>query len=877
MPSVNSWASSFNFDRRAFRFSRKTVALMLVSDCISSRICRAQYANKMLEVIAPKEFYLRIRISSRGKCALDGFSVVWPKGAGSFMTAKLASYLASVVSSSKHVLNDAEAVLHRLYLKGTFLYVYERLLESSIGNSFVLFKVNNEARMVFACSTSPSHEFALKIIESGVALMSCAPLVKPRHVTAYYPGKSTCTEKTFISYLLSPNASEIATVVSSIRRSVYYTRLYRLWEFVVAGMMTISMKSFHATFEESRIDIFLFQTIVCSIGLDPSTGDTVVNTFGGMGTSPDVFIEALQGCECQRNDVIKAIFTHALAKLIFGCVLGDHVGFQFRYYSESLRHYQQALNFSFAPDFVILFGEREGRPYISTRSLRRPLIVFTREIVLLQNSSESDILPILEAAAQSAKISTLVLQCEETLRNHGIIGTIENSKIHFLVEPFDCVEFDIESNGSWSLTFIKPAASGSDTMVYRFIGSEISVRFTDWILNMVSGVAAYTQIVRQMIGTTTMHTAVSSVEFHDETEFRITMIPDFCTSIYVTYTSVEFMCRSRTGRLTYNVRPAFSPKITFGFGRNVELKAYLEKLATGKLVEQVCASVITGLCVRFMRIFHIFMRGGRKWSLSFSPDLRAIFLLFRGAYTVSLLPKSTNIVAIVPDFGKSQLLQIPLEMRKVLQQAKPVGPPRHQCTLDQLERFRDTIENFFQMQQELSRIGCTGFRLNGRDLVCPFPKAVAWAKVRCFLRARSVDFEVEGESDPAKLLRAIFNFNHADVHTRILFARFVINLLDFDMRFVTHVLQITLAALDKTAVLAINWRQTMELTAVTLAESKVIFSFATDTGNTFCLEITRRENETVPDVIGFDLHGAAARMKTIKDVARWFSELEHIE
>ena len=874
-PLAHPWNHPVSLDQHRIHVRRKTVAVLLVSDCVSSRITRAQYSHKALEVIAPREFYVKIRISAYGRCSVERFSVVWPKSVRSCMPVKFVNYLESVVSCSRHVLNDVDVVLHRLYLKGLFLKAYQDLTRLSSVGCFVLKREANEVRLIFACSSSPSHEFVLKTLESGIALMSCGPLVRPHEGIIRYPGNNSCNDKNFMSYLLTSDAGELDSVVDDIRRSVYYTRLHRLWEFIVAGMMTISMKSFRATFEETQINIFLFQTIVCSVELNQSTGDTVVNTFGGMGADPDSFIEALQGCECQRNDVIKAIFTHALAKLIFDCVLGNHVAFQFKYYSESLRHCTTALNFSFAPDFVVLFGERDGRPFISTRSRRRPLIVFTREIVLLQNASETDVLNVLHEAVLSAKISTLVLQCEETLRDNGIIGTIENSKIHFLVEPFDCVEFEIERNLSWSLTFIKPAASMSDTIIYRFIGNEIGIRFTDWILNMVSGVAAYTQMVRQMLGIRNIHTAIATVEFHDETEFRTVLSPSYCSSIYVTYSGVELICRSRTGRVTYNMHPGLSPRITFDFGRNMELKPYFVGLTQNRIIEQTFASVLNGACLRLMKLFHVFTEGphNKFWRLSLLHDNHPFFLIYRGSYTLNISLKAMSFFQVhIPD-GKSALLQIPLEARSAQGQALPIL----RFNADNLERLRDSIESFSQIQIELSEIGFCGFQIRAREVVCPFPKSIPGVTITCVLHAKSVEFEVDGNNEAAKLLKALLNFNYNDVHTQILIARFVKNLLEFDTRFVAFVLQVTLRALDKTAVLGINWRHTMELTAITSAESKVIFSFTTDTGNAFCLEITRREGEQAPEVVGFDRHGSATRMKSMKDIVRWLSDLEHIE
>jgi hypothetical protein len=135
-------------------------------------------------------------------------------------------------------------------------------------------------------------------------------------------------------------------------------------------------------------------------------------------------------------------------------------------------------------------------------------------------------------------------------------------------------------------------------------------------------------------------------------------------------------------------------------------------------------------------------------------------------------------------------------------------------------------------------------------------------------------FEVDGEGELARNLRLFLNYDFGTCETQILVVRFVLNLLDLEVKFFQFVMNFIAKMLDLTEDLGINWVETMSHTVVTVEELKVIFNFVSSRGSPFGVEFTKQPGEGAPDILGFASVNNVSRFKTMKDLMNWVGSLE---
>jgi len=100
------------------------------------------------------------------------------------------------------------------------------------------------------------------------------------------------------------------------------------------------------------------------------------------------FIESIEGCQCERNEAIRAAFMHSPGRLIVESGIGDISGLQF--HPDSTLAAGDALVHSFAPEFRVLFGESLGKIWIALRATNHCLPISKQQILLLQTAPKAD-------------------------------------------------------------------------------------------------------------------------------------------------------------------------------------------------------------------------------------------------------------------------------------------------------------------------------------------------------------------------------------------------------------------------------------------------------------------------------------------------------
>jgi hypothetical protein len=460
----------------------------------------------------------------------------------------------------------------------------------------------------------------------------------------------------------------------------------------------------------------------------------------------------------------------------------------------------------------------------------------------------------------------ILLRLEEKLCGQSIPASLLSDQIRFIHDPFEGIRFKIKS-GSWALRFQRANAPS-----LRFIGACLSIRFVDWVLNMIMGVATFIGILRQAIGVRSMATVIREILITSETSFTLRFTHDFCTPLSVAF---GLLPPGQDG--LYAVYPGLTPHVCFYFGRHVQLRRFLMHLMKNRTISSYFGPFLNTSFIPLHELYSVFSDGPntRDWSIGSLRDDRSFFVIYQRSHSANFLLKpSQTFQMIVPSIGKSTLLQIPLEALAQFRHSAKLSHVTLKLHMSQLRQFKEIIEQFFHGKDKLSEIGFVNFRFNEGDLTCSYPKTLASIRLHCVLKPKHFAFEIGGDGELARNLKTFLNFKFDSIETQVLVVRFVVNLFELETRFSGWVIQFATAMLGKTDQFGIDWTESMARSAVITSELKVSFHFVTQAALAFAVEFTKRPGETTPEMVAIDAFGVSNRPRSIKELAKWIDNLE---
>ncbi|KAH0785811.1 hypothetical protein GPJ56_010211 [Histomonas meleagridis] len=199
--------------------------------------------------------------------------------------------------------------------------------------------------------------------------------------------------------------------------------------------------------------------------------------------------------------------------------------------------------------------------------------------------------------------------------------------------------------------------------------------------------------------------------------------------------------------------------------------------------------------------------------------------------------------------------------------------------MSQIKLLRDYVEKFFALKDAMFKAGFRKFFFadNGYEMIATFPSELKFHEVWCCIgpnaiRFSSADNENQRLSTLGTLIKYFLNYNFGDVETLQYVVQFVINLLYFDNRYIRLIMDLMKKLLDKTDELGIDWKLSMNQSAVLKNEMKVILVMALQTKN-FTIEYTRKYNDTF-EIIYVDGDKDQVKMRSSKELFRIIDNLK---
>jgi hypothetical protein len=679
-------------------------------------------------------------------------------------------------------------------------------------------------------------------------------MLRPHDGIIHHPGAGLNARAAprFLSFRLEPIGGISESILSDVRRCASYTRLSRLWTCITAGLNALPTRSVRGEFRPTRIELFVYDCIVARIVFDDSSGATIED-FGGLGMPGGRFLRSLEGCEIGRNKALRCMLSCSLGRFVFLAATG-------RSLCGAAPFGPAAFRFCFAPEFSLHFGEQFVRPYFFLRSSGGRLNVSTQEIMLLQTASRELVKPLLARAVSASRAAIVLLQLDRALCERRVSRAIENGKIHFIYEPFDCVEFKIKPSLHWTLSFLKPRFREAPSLAVS--GRGVSARFVEFVLHLVTLVCDFFPMWKQA----------------RDLDNALSLAPEgqlsFCCSLG---TDVPSRLQVAVGPLEYEHPGAFrvlagvTPRFEFAFGHLGTLGRLLDcSLKEAGVVPHFGAFLRTSFVPYYC--LHAGFSVGKTaadWAIAGSRTDRSFHLVYRRVHTFNVVLEPAHIFQfVVPSVGTSIQLATPL--REFLSTSR-IGRLSHltfQLPAARLGHLRKVIEDFFIAKDGLEGIGFGNVRCADGRCTSSLGDVNYSFVINCELSGGGMAFSVCGDEDVNAVAEGFLNRQWDSIHTRLCAVGLVAALRDCTSAFTRFALEFAAALAAEPPSFGVDLNACFADAAGHLTKNRITFHILTA-----IIEIGYRNGGGIPDLVAFADSGDVLHFKSIKSLMNWIHSL----
>lgn len=867
--------------------------------------------KKYITIFRPFEYRILIRIKSSNELQLKRFSIIYPKNVIEIINEKienilkkLSAILNALISKSHNPIESSQRFLHKFYLYGLNSYILHFFYSFQEKYNFKCREVDHyQTLIIFSKLFSPSNEFILTISDSEISLFSKTVLIDG-----------------FLSYNFSksPNllsAHQIESVISEMQLKLTQTKLNRIWMNIQQSVKNINIPQFKAylNLTSISIDFTTFDIYSFSLSIDKMTGKTILSFFNKtkkcIFSSLALFIEN----DYRTDHSIRILFLESLLSIL--CDI-RYFTFQTDLFNPDYSPYvpfSQLFYYNSSSSISTRIVQHDGYPYFLLDSH-----VETNEVKNFVSNLSLDILTSINfkmtrpdpQMANKIKVVTLLGQFSQELRNRGISTTVDINKVVFIIEPFDSVVFKMNQSLYWSLQFIRPSFMAQRSL--SFNGNIINSRFVEWLVDLLVNVSTLLHLYRQTMNEFKINNVIERLDFIDITNFSLSFNSnyecenaDFNNSIAkfesnsILYISLDPILNIQTiydtsmnnsKQMYYFVHSFISPSIQFSFSQFIPLKHQLMSwLKNGQILLLFGSFIKCSLkpLLYFYRLFlyssppSTFSSYGKQknsihnWSITSLRDDGSFFLIYQRKMSINFMLRPSQVFQlIIPSVGKSQMLKVPLDALPRPCHLSKLSHHAMKLHINQLQKFKTIIENFFGFHDRLIEIGFENFELVDDEVISLFPRHISYASISCVIKPTYVEFRVDNESEIAQNLSKILNFQRGDINIQILIVRLVISLLDFDQKFVALIMRFMVEMAKRTENFGIDWRKTMEKTNIILSEMKVIFNFAT-ARDQFYVELSKNSKDSTTQIMCYDDTRRLSKLKSMKELVNWIQKHEN--
>ncbi|EAY01616.1 hypothetical protein TVAG_292490 [Trichomonas vaginalis G3] len=511
-----------------FNTSPRNIYLCLLQQKIPSEITSISLKNKTIFVTSNGYYNYSVKISHNGGLHFSSLNLLFPT-TEKFST-KILLILSQIVEKSESLFYDIHTWLKRLYTIGQFVLMCEKLKKHEKIFGYSLRQSDGSVHIIFGANVDYQVEFNMSPTDCGICIFSSKPLERPDKTKSFYKA------------IFANSYPDIVPILSEMRDIAHYSIISSVSNRLSHAFVVAGFPSFMCECTRTEIVVKLNGRDFCRVFLSRFDSNVETEIFDDIGVSGPELVHCLSCDECERISISHSLYLVSVVRDLLNLV-------EFRIAQSfappiPVKSVQpRAIRFSFAPDFVIKLSDTRGRPRLDVIS-NDGVVTSTNEMILLNETKHLfDTRNKLLNAVLSAKPAVVILQLQKFLFNEGIESHAENNKIHFQIQPFECVEFRCDMTGYWTLFFVKPLPLHDDATVCIH-GNGFSSDFCQWLKRLITVIGLELGLVSQLESISMMKNIISKFCTENKLQFS-NLFQNTTRRLNLTVNNVQFIEKKR--------------------------------------------------------------------------------------------------------------------------------------------------------------------------------------------------------------------------------------------------------------------------------------------------------------------------------------------
>lgn len=591
--------------------------------------------------------------------------------------------------------------LHNFYSIGQFAFISRELYKYRSDFSYDIKYVNDfELDIFFSEGYQPYNVFSLSLKDNRIIFKSKSTLFmdEPENVNYILEKRKYIVElfkpmklRNFYEFLFTEFCpSNIRSILTQIRDYLVYTRLMIVFCLFQRSMVCLPFVNFVAKFScsgpslsSSSILLKFFNKPCVILTVNHRSGQIIVHNLERYLYDLSIFQNDFGNEITTATQFLKCFVITKVLNFHFE-IMGRHFGSlmthsRVPFFIRDSHHYFFSLSLSFAPDFQVIFIIRPGTPdyYVMTKDFQP---ISSKKLIEYMNINSIN--RSISEAVYLNKVLLISLQLEKSLTELGCKIHRNEDRLTIFMKELLKVQVKFKANGYWSLIFHRQFYPFQESGVLTITGSTFTYRMAHQLIGIIEGVQFIKTLMRKA------ETVCGEDNFYKEHDLSASLVVQ---GYRINLSMSPSLDHFTIGDSDYFITNIFSPlKVSHDFNCRTfpfPLNCTADKVdAFGAFLNSLLPSLI-----KFKDVMN-----NRNWTTSFLTGSDSFYLVYKKGVTLNIQMKPLQYFAVViPNFGVSSLLQIPLSEFPQFFRLIKLTHHTYKVRITELDILRDRVASFY--------------------------------------------------------------------------------------------------------------------------------------------------------------------------------------
>lgn len=806
-----------------------------------------------------------------------------PKDSGCFghRMKNLTAKCKYIVKNSQNIFIDLDTVIHEFCMISHFISIARCLKQYQDRFPFFISAWERGVALKFPCKVSPNVIITFSLELSSIVIMSQSLIRIPPWINTDNKTK-TC----FYSKSIKNSLDDIHSVLTEITEIVFYTQLYKLNERIENSLRKLAIFDLTTRFDGRKILFFFSKMNVFRVAIDQRTGELAIDIYNQQLINKEMVYLAMTSVSNTQTELISEIYFTYITNVVLEHIYGTK-SYAHGVHRISLFKEIHETIFCFATQYRIKCHGPYYNPVITIMTPDNEELM-SHEAFITYSIEKILTVDKLKLIFYSTKIEVLILKLINNLKSNSIQHYRVGNKIIMNLNPFQVAVLKIGEFENWSVKFMRADVGFGSDFSFKIVGRELTLRFTEWLIFVMSKVCSIMMMLKQTMGIVNMNQLDLNVYKKNRLNYVITVNVKNCLCKPVTLglSCVEYDHMDLEGNEVFVINRSFSCTLGCAFFKQIQTKRHSSTIPNVRRMKPTSPNLgsffISSLLA--FQVFHeTFGRdlNNTNWSHSmFRPDV-SFFLVYKNKYSLNVMlqpPHSFQIV--VPTGGASRLLQIPMNKIFPVMYQPDYRPIPLVIYMTELKSFKETIEEFFldyKIFEERRLCNVKVIPINPKRpfgiprIVAETDPAKSQLKIGVQLNANGIDLNtslLDPNTPLAHAFLTLANLNVKGKSAKRILLKFCLGLIRLPQNFAKDLL-VLLEDLITAPQQLVDWQRTIEdECCVNEIDRKVTLSLVTSIGN-FFIEVKYQPDEALV----FSATGLLPKVKKMSDLKKWLASL----